>query len=407
MLCTCQRCCARFTSPLTIFVFNCIGATKHVLPIYIYTIYIYIQYIYTIYIYIVYIYCVYIYCIYILSHQFLSVLGVPWPRWRQPSCFASAFRWTWGFSLLGSEHVEIAKMSIGITENPKWKNIWYDSSRQHEQPSSRIWQAVEVPPRTGWSGARVPVLVHCWGTVATGDFGFDWMVGDSWGKANNKLSPTIIIHYPNYNDYNLSMINYPNHNDSIESIEVLGMVDWVDHGWPHYTYCKPSCDFPSAIYNGFRSLAWWVDDRCWRSKVVIFHLLSMVRYCKTWQLYANVQSHPFRHVFWGSIGSKGRTLEHPSFSEVKPGWETPITCEDSSSGSCYFCHKTTGEAMCSTQCRMLRVSGLVLILLRSNRSSYSWQIADIADIAGRNGDPPKNTQSQGSTGIHRDHFNKF
>ena len=59
---------------------------------------------------------------------------------------------------------------------------------------------------------------------------------------------------------------------------------------------------------------------------------------------------------------------------------------------------------------MLRVSGLVLILLRSNRSSYSWQIADIADIAdiaGRNGDPPKNTQSQGSTGIHRDHFNKF
>ena len=47
----------------------------------------------------------------ILSHQFLSVLGVPWPRWRQPSCFASAFRWTSGFS-------EIAKMTIG-------KKGWY------------------------------------------------------------------------------------------------------------------------------------------------------------------------------------------------------------------------------------------------------------------------------------------
>ena len=61
MLCTCQRCCARlpaivhvsqklrtfhrncarFTRPLIMFVFNCIGATKHVLPICIY-IYIYI-----------------------------------------------------------------------------------------------------------------------------------------------------------------------------------------------------------------------------------------------------------------------------------------------------------------------------------------------------------------------------
>ena len=104
---------------------------------------------------------------------------------------------------------------------------------------------------------------------------------------------------------------------------------------------------------------------------------------------ANVQSHPFRHVFLGSIGSKGRTLEHPSFSEAKPGWETPITCEDSSSGSCYFCHKTTGEAMCSTQCRMLRVSGLILILLRSNRSWYSWQ---------KWGSTKKHT----ITGIHRD-----
>ena len=52
MLCTCQRCCARFTNPLITFVFNCIhterilisksiGATKHVLPICIH-IYIYI-----------------------------------------------------------------------------------------------------------------------------------------------------------------------------------------------------------------------------------------------------------------------------------------------------------------------------------------------------------------------------
>ena len=37
-LCTFHRSCARFTSPLIMFVFNCIGATKHVLPIYIYTI---------------------------------------------------------------------------------------------------------------------------------------------------------------------------------------------------------------------------------------------------------------------------------------------------------------------------------------------------------------------------------
>ena len=51
-LCTCHRSCARFTSPLITFVFNCIhterilisksiGATKRVLPIYIY-IYIYV-----------------------------------------------------------------------------------------------------------------------------------------------------------------------------------------------------------------------------------------------------------------------------------------------------------------------------------------------------------------------------
>ena len=53
-LCMCHRSCARFTSPLVTFVFNCIhterilisesiGATKHVLPI---DIYIYISYIY-------------------------------------------------------------------------------------------------------------------------------------------------------------------------------------------------------------------------------------------------------------------------------------------------------------------------------------------------------------------------
>ena len=36
MLCTFPSSCARFTSPLIMFVFNCIGATKHVLPIYIY-----------------------------------------------------------------------------------------------------------------------------------------------------------------------------------------------------------------------------------------------------------------------------------------------------------------------------------------------------------------------------------
>ena len=34
-LCTFHRSCARFTSPLIMFVFNCIGATKHVFPIYI------------------------------------------------------------------------------------------------------------------------------------------------------------------------------------------------------------------------------------------------------------------------------------------------------------------------------------------------------------------------------------
>ena len=38
---TFHRSCARFTSPLIMFVFNCIGATKHVLQIYIYN-YLYI-----------------------------------------------------------------------------------------------------------------------------------------------------------------------------------------------------------------------------------------------------------------------------------------------------------------------------------------------------------------------------
>ena len=58
-LCTCHRSCARFTSPLITFVFNCIhterilisksiGATKHVLPMYIIYIY-YRYYIYFIY----------------------------------------------------------------------------------------------------------------------------------------------------------------------------------------------------------------------------------------------------------------------------------------------------------------------------------------------------------------------
>ena len=70
-LCTCHRRCARFTSPLIRFVFNCIhteriliskiiGATKHVLPIYIY--------IYT-----------YIYTnieIYIYIHQIVSMFGI-------------------------------------------------------------------------------------------------------------------------------------------------------------------------------------------------------------------------------------------------------------------------------------------------------------------------------------------
>ena len=36
MLCTFHRSCALFTSPLVMFVFNCIGATKHVLPCIIY-----------------------------------------------------------------------------------------------------------------------------------------------------------------------------------------------------------------------------------------------------------------------------------------------------------------------------------------------------------------------------------
>ena len=62
-LCTCHRSCARFTSPLITFVFNCIhterilisksfGATKHVLPIYIYIYIIYYIILYYIYIYI-------------------------------------------------------------------------------------------------------------------------------------------------------------------------------------------------------------------------------------------------------------------------------------------------------------------------------------------------------------------
>ena len=53
-LCMCHRSCARFTSPLITFVFNCIhterilvsksiGATKHVLPIYIYIYHIYLS----------------------------------------------------------------------------------------------------------------------------------------------------------------------------------------------------------------------------------------------------------------------------------------------------------------------------------------------------------------------------
>ena len=77
-LCTCHRSCAHFTSPLVTFVFNCIraeriliskriGATKHVLStcVIIYTIYVYTQYIYILYTYRLYIHYIYTHAIYI------------------------------------------------------------------------------------------------------------------------------------------------------------------------------------------------------------------------------------------------------------------------------------------------------------------------------------------------------
>ena len=86
-LCTCHRSCAHFTSPLVTFVFNCIraeriliskriGATKHVLSIcvIIYTIYVYTQYIYIVYIQIIYTLHIYTRYIYIyICRQYIYI----------------------------------------------------------------------------------------------------------------------------------------------------------------------------------------------------------------------------------------------------------------------------------------------------------------------------------------------
>ena len=93
-LCMCHRSCARFTSPLITFVFNCIhterilisesiGATKHVLPIYIYIcicIYVYMYICIYVYMYIcIYVYmyiCIYVYmyiCIYVYMYIYICI----------------------------------------------------------------------------------------------------------------------------------------------------------------------------------------------------------------------------------------------------------------------------------------------------------------------------------------------
>ena len=77
---TFRRSCARFTSPIIMFVFDCIGATKRVFPLFIYLLFIY-SFIYLFFIYLfVFIFFIYLFVfiffiyLFVFSYLFLLII---------------------------------------------------------------------------------------------------------------------------------------------------------------------------------------------------------------------------------------------------------------------------------------------------------------------------------------------